>query len=639
MQKKSFETLLYSMAGILVMLVLVVAINVITGARPVRVDLTQEKAYTLSAGTRAVLQKLDTPVTIHFYCTQGETATPETVYLKSYASKVEDLLQEYKQIAGKNLIIQKFDPEPDSDAEDSARLDGLEPQTLQDNDQFYLGLSVSLADSRVAIPFLDPERERQLEYDLTRAISQVFTPEKPVIGVMSALPVFGGPANPMMEAQGQTGPQPWTLITQLQQDYDVKNIDLTADAIPADIKVLMLIHPKGISDQTQYAIDQFILRGGKLIAFLDPESIVDSRAQQQQQNPMMGENPPGPASSSLDKLLPAWGLQFDTSKVVADLDFKMQINGQNGQPEDAPAFLGLTADGINHDDIATSPVDSVWLPLVGAFTGSPAAGLKETVLLHSSTQAELVDGMEASMGGGAALMSDFKPTGVSYPLAVRLTGDFKTAFPNGSPAESTDKSTNSPAKPPSLKESTSPTSVVLFGDSDFAADDFSLNKSQTPFGEMASPMNGNLSLIQNVVDQLAGDSNLIGIRSRATTHRPFTRIKALEAAAEAQGESKINELQTSLNDTEQHLSELEQQKKDKDQQFILSPEQKTELDNFRKKQAELSKEIKQDQKDLRKEVVSLETRIEWLNILAVPLAVTLAGVLIAVVKRKKTSAQ
>ena len=629
MQKKSLETLLYSTAGILVMLAIVIAINVITSVSPVREDLTQEKAYTLSAGTRTVLKKLDTPVTIHFYCTQSETATPETVYLKAYAKKVEDLLHEYQQIAGKNLIVQKFDPQPDSDAEDSARLDGLEPQPLQGNDQFYLGVSVSLADSRVAIPFLDPSRERQLEYDLTRAISQVFTPEKPVIGVLSALPVFGQPANPMMAESGQQGTPGWGLIDQLKQDFDLKQVELTTDKIDDSIKVLLVIHPKDISEATQYAIDQFVLRGGKLIAFLDPLSIVDSRAQQQQQNPMMGGQPPSNASSSLPLLLKAWGLDFDTSKVVADLSYKLELGGPNGQPTEAPAFLGLTGDAINRDDIATSPVDTVWLPLAGAFTGTPVAGLKETVLLHSSPQAELADGTLASMGGDS-LMQDFKPTGVSYTLALRLTGKFKSAFPAGQPGQ-----TNST----SLKESATDNSVVLIGDSDFAADDFSVRKTQTPFGTMASPLNGNLTLVQNVVEQMAGDSSLIEIRSRATTHRPFTRIKAMEAAAEATGEAKITELQTSLNDTQQRLSELESQKKDKDQQFILSPEQKVELDNFRKKQAEVSRELKQAQKDLRKEVVSLETRIEWLNILAMPLAVTLVGVLIALVKRKQTSAK
>ena len=629
MQKKSLETLLYSTAGILVMLAIIIAINVITSVAPVREDLTQEKAYTVSAGTRAVLKKLDTPVTIHFYCTQSDVATPETVYLKAYAKKVGDLLHEYQQIAGKNLIVQKFDPQPDSDSEDSARLDGLEPQVLQGNEQFYLGVAVNLADERVAIPFLDPSRERQLEYDLTRAISRVFSPDKATVGVMSGLPVFGTPANPMMMESGQSGPPAWTLIDQLKQDFNLKKVEPTAEKIEDDIKVLLVIHPKEVSAATQYALDQFVLRGGKLIAFLDPTSLLDQRQQQSQQNPMMGGQPPGGSASSLPLLLKAWGLDFDTGKVVADLTYKLQLSGRNGQPTEAPAFLGLTADAINRDDIATSPVDSVWLPLAGAFTGSPAAGLKETVLLHSSTSAELVDGMMASMGG-ESLLQDFKPTGVSYALAVRLTGKFKTAFPAGKPGE-----TNST----SLKESATETSVLLFGDSDFAADDFAIRKMQTPFGNMASPLNGNLSLVQNVVEQMSGDSSLIEIRSRATTHRPFTRIKAMEAAAEATGQAKITELQNSLNETQQRLSELEQQKKDKDQSFVLSAEQRAELDNFRKKQGEVGRALKQAQKDLRKEVVSLQTRLEWLNILAMPLAVTLAGVLMALVKRKQTSAK
>jgi ABC-type uncharacterized transport system involved in gliding motility auxiliary subunit len=636
MQKKSLATLLYSSAGILVMLAIVIAVNVITSVAPVRVDLTREKAYTLSAGTRAVLKKLDTPVKIRFYCTQSETASAESVALKSYARGVEDLLQEYRQVAGKNLIVEKFDPQPDSDAEDSARLDGLEPQTLNGNDEFYLGLSVGLADERVAIPFLDPSRERQLEYDVTRAIARVFAPDKPTVGVMSSLPVFGAPANPMMAETGQSGPPAWTLIEQLKEDFNLKHIELTADKIDDDVKVLLVIHPKDISEPTQYAIDQFILGGGKVIALLDAQSVLDSR---QQQNPMMGGGPSGGTSSSLDKLLPAWGLAFDTGKVVADLDFKLQLNGPNHQPTDAPAFLGLNADGINRDDIATGPLDTVWLPLSGAFTGAPVAGLKETVLLHSSTQAELVDGMAASMGG-ESLMENFKPTGVSYALAVRLTGKFKTAFPNGKPGAAGDAAaTNAPAADGGLKESRVETSVVLFGDADFASDDFSMRKMDSPFGAMASPLNGNLNLVQNLVEQLAGDSNLIAIRSRATTHHPFTRIEQMEAAAEAQGEARITELQTSLNEAQQRLDELQQQKKDPDQRFILSPEQRAELENFRKKQGEVSRELKQARKDLRREVVSLETHIKWLNILAMPLAVTLAGVTIAVVKRKKTSAK
>lgn len=632
MQKKSLQTVLYSSAGVAVVLVLVVAVNVISGAYPFRADLTRDKIYTLSKGTKTVLRQLDSPVTIRFYCTQGETATPETVYLKDYAREVQDLLHEYKMVAGRKLIIQKFDPEPDSDAEDSARMDGLQPQQLSDGDNFYLGLCVSMADQRVAIPFLAPNREQLLEYDITRAITEVVEPQKPTIGIMSALPVFGDQPNPEMQMQGQQGSPPWTLVQQLQQDYNVQQVPMDTDKIADDIKALIVIFPAGISDKAQYAIDQFVLRGGKLIAFLDPQSAYLSR----QQNPMAGG---GSTSASLDKLLKAWGIQFDTSKVVADLDFKMELQNENGQPLEEPAWLSLTPEGINQNDILTSEIDSIWLPTAGAFTGTPAPGLKETVLLHSSKDAELVDSVMANMGGDA-IMNGFKPTGVTYDLAIRLTGTFKTAFPNGEPQDDSAETNTAPkADDNSLKESKAATSVILVGDSDLLADDFSLRKMDSPFGELVSQLNANLDFAQNAVEQMAGDSNLIGLRSRASLSRPFTRIKKMEAAAEARGQAKIAGLQQSLNDTEQRLNELQQQKSTKDQRLILSPAQQAEIDNFQKKEAEVSRQLRQAQKDLRREVVSLETRLTWLNILAMPCAVTMAGVTTAFIKRRKTSAK
>ena len=632
MQKKSLEMILYSTAGIAVMLLILIAANVIIGAFPARLDMTQEKAYTLSAGTKAVLKKLDTPVTIRFYCSQAESATPETVYLRDYARKVEDLLHEYQQVAGKNLVIKKFDPQPDTDAEDSARLDGLEAQPLSNNDHFYLGLAVSLADERVAIPFLAPNREKLLEYDLTRSITRVMSPEMATVGVMSPLPLMGDSANPMAMQMGRQPDAPWTIIEQLKQDFNVKRVEMDTDKIDDDVKVLLVVHPKAISDKAQYAIDQFVLRGGKLVAFLDPVSAMAAR----QQNPMMGGG--GGNSSSIDKLLKAWGIQFDPGKVVADMDFKMQLRNQSGQSEEAPAWLGLTRDGINRDDIVTSQIDSLWMPMCGAFTGTPAAGLKETVLLQSSKDAELTDGFLAEMGGDS-ILNNFKATGVSYNLAIRLDGKFKTAFPDGVPT--TGSATNAVAKTPDdgLKESKAETSVVLVGDSDMLADEFSLRKMQSLFGTLVSPMNANLDFAQNLVEQMAGDSNLIGVRSRASLSRPFTLVKKIEAEAEARGQAKVQELQESLNETQQRLNQLQQQKTDKDQRLILSSEQQKEIENFRNKQAEVGRELREAQKDLRKEVVSLETRLTWWNILAMPLAVTMAGVGIAVVKRKQTSAK
>jgi ABC-type uncharacterized transport system involved in gliding motility auxiliary subunit len=640
MQKKSLHTILYSTAGVVVMLVILVAFNFIAGTARKRLDLTQDKAYTLSAGTKAILQHLDTPVTVRFYCTQSESATPETVYLKGYARKVEDLLAEYKQIAGSKLKIEKYDPQPDSDAEDSARLDGIEPKQLAGTEGFYLGMAVKCADAVQAIPFLEPNRERLLEYDLSRAIVRTEKPEKATIGLMSPLPVFGMPSNPMMQQMGQQGgSEPWALVAELKNDFNVKRVGMDVDKIDDDIKLLLVIAPKDISDKAQYAIDQFIMRGGKLIGFFDGQCLADNR---QQQNQMMANM--GGGGSSLDKLLKAWGIQFDTGKVVADMKYKMQLRGRSGEPQDAPAWLGLSSDAIDKDDVATSQIDNIWLPLCGAFTGTPVAGLKETVLLRSSKESQLVDAMLANFAG-ESMMQDFKRSGVNYNLAIRLTGKFKTAFPDGAPQDKKDEKPEGDKKPAekkpgdSLKETKDDNAVVLFGDADMLYDPFTIRRIDSPFGAMQMAMNANLNLAQNLVEQMTGDSNLIAIRSRATLSRPFTRVKEMEVAANDRFQSEIKRLKDSAAEAQRKINEMQAQKKDKDQRFILSPEQRTELEKLRKEEGESRKRLKQVQKDLRKEVVSLQTRLKWINILAVPLAVAATGIVIAIVNRRKTSAK
>src|SRR6266404_1363828 len=288
MMKRPIDTILYSAAGVVAMAAILIGFNVITSAVKTRADLTKEKAYTLSPGTRAILAKLDGPVKVRFYCTQGENSSQQAIMLKNYAKEVEDLLGEYKQAAKGKLVIEKYNPEPDSDAEDSAHLDGIEGQMLGNNpfgggDRFYLGLAITYGmDQKVAIPFLSPERERLLEYDISRAISQVFTPEKPVVGIMSPLPIFGMPANPMMMRMGQQGEQPWAIVNELKNDFKVMRVAMDVDKIDDDVKVLLVVHPREITDKAQYALDQFILRGGKMIAFLDPlPALIDTKEQNQ----------------------------------------------------------------------------------------------------------------------------------------------------------------------------------------------------------------------------------------------------------------------------------------------------------------------------------------------------------------------
>jgi ABC-type uncharacterized transport system involved in gliding motility auxiliary subunit len=640
MQKKSIETILYSAAGVVIMAAVLVAFNLVTGSMHRRVDLTKEKAYTLSAGTRAILAKLDTPVKLRFYCTQSENATPYTMYLKAYAKKVEDLLTEYQQAAHGKLVIEKLNPQPDSDAEDSARLDGIDAQNLPDGEPFYLGLHVHQINEDEAIPFLSPERERDLEYDISRAISRVVTPEKPVIGVMSSLPVFGAPGNPMAEQMGQPSQaqEPWALITELKGDFSVRQVGMDVSKIDDDVKVLVVIHPKDISDAAQYAIDQFVMRGGKLIAFLDASSLLDSRGQ----NPMMGQMPGG--GSSLDKLLKTWGLQFDTSKVVADRTYMINTGEAGDTANQHPAWLAITPDSINSNDIATAELENLWYFSGGAFTGQPA-GLKETVLLRSSPDSQLVDSLTANFSG-ENILKEFKPSGNQYALAVRLTGQFKTAFPDGKPGEKTDadEKKDDKAKTPaktddgSLKESKQENTVVLVGDSDMFFDNFTLHKMQSPFGVIAQPMNGNLNFAQNLVEQLSGDNNLIDVRSRAVMQHPFTRIKKIQAEAEARYMDKIKELEDNRNKAMARLNELQQQK-NQNQRYILSPEQQTEIDNLKKSEANVGTELRNVKKDLRRDVDSLQHKVEVVNIATMPVVVIVAGIGLAFVKRKRNSAK
>jgi ABC-type uncharacterized transport system involved in gliding motility auxiliary subunit len=619
MKKKQFETFLYSTIGIAAMGLILIAFNVIAVRARQRIDLTAEKAYTLSPGTKAILAKLDMPVQIRFYCTKNATAMP--VFLTTYAQRVEDLLGEYRQASKGQIEIQRLAPEPDSDAEDSARLDGVEGQQLRTGEKIYLGLSVSLLDQKQAIPFLAPARERLLEYDISRAIARVMTTEKPVIGVMSPLPVMGQ-MNPMAMQRGQRQ-LPWAFISELQRDFNVRQVEVTTDKIPDDIKVLVVIHPKTISESTQYALDQFVLRGGKLVAFVDPLCALDRSPAE------TGMMPPA-SSSTLDKLFKTWGLTFDTTKVVADLEHVAQLQqGPN------PAVLALNETAINKDDVVTADADNLVMPFSGAFSGAPADGLTETVLIKSSKHSGLVEAMMATMAG-AQIANNLSTSGTEYPLAIRLTGKFKTAFPDGKPKPAQANPAEQSEKPAEagLKESSQPNTVALVGDADMIQDQVAIREIQAIGQRLIMPLNSNLSFAQSAVEQFAGDSNLIAVRSRASRERPFTVVQRLQAEAEANYRNKIKELENSLAETQRKVNEL-QKSKEGGQRFILSPEQQQELVNFRKKEADAKVQLKQMRKELRAEIDSLENRIKWLNIAGMPVAVIVAGFGLAVMKRKR----
>ncbi len=630
MKNKQFETILYSTVGVLALFIIILALNVITGAVKKRVDLTAEKVYTLSPGTKKILDKLDSRVTVRFYCSQGDEMP---VFFKTYARRVEDLLGEYKQAGKGKILVEKYNPTPDSDAEDSARLNGIEGQMLPSGEKIYLGLVISLLDEKVAMPFLTPDRERLLEYDISRAVARVVTPQKPMVGVMSAFPVFGQPSNPMAQRMGQQPQQPWTFLTELQNDFTVKPVELTADKIPADINVLLIVHPRDITPSAQYAIDQFVLRGGKLIAFIDPMAYFD------QQNNQLAQFGGGGGQSSLDKLLKAWGVEMEPGKVAAD----RILGARNQQGGAMPSVLAMNSKGMNSNDVVTSEINSLVIPFAGVFTGTPASGLKETVLLKTTSDSQLVDSVMASLSG-EQISKEFKSSGKEYAIAVRLTGKFKTAFPDGKPKSTEKPEDKTEDKKPEttnenpLKETTADNAVVLVADADMLQDQVSVEIQNFLGQRIVRPINDNLNFVQSLVEQLSGDSNLINLRSRASMNRPFTRINEMKAKADENFRSKIKETEDSLADTQKKLNEL-QQTKQSGQKFILSPEQQKEIEKFRKKESEVKIALKEERKKLRKETDGLEFWTKVINIAGMPIAVAFAGLALAVVKRKRTAAK
>jgi ABC-type uncharacterized transport system involved in gliding motility auxiliary subunit len=626
---KSTGRWLYSIGGVIAVFVAIVAANYILGLAPARIDLTEGRLYTLSEGTRKVLGKLEAPVRIRFYFNQNDANVP--VAMRVFAARVEDLLNEMRAAANGKLVIEKLNPQPDSDAEDSANLDGVEAQELPSGDKFYLGLAVSFADQKLALPVLSPERERLLEYDLGRAIARVTTTKKPIVGMMSPLPLFGMPGNPMMGMGG--GAEPQIFVNELKRDFEVKRVSMDVDKVEDDIKTLVVVHPRGISEQAQFALDQFVLRGGKLVVFLDPYAYFD------QMPGMMGGQ--GGSSSNLDRLLKAWGYSFDSGKVVLDMKY-MAGSG----PRAVPTVIQLDAGAMSKDDVTTSQLGTALLAFSGVFSGKPAEGLTESVLMHTSPIVKLVDSASA-MARGEEAVRGFTPDGKEHPIALRLTGKFKTAFPDGRPAaqeaDGKDAKAKKPAPAvdhgPALKEAQAEGTVVLVADSDMLNDGATVQIRDIFGQKVAIPINGNLAFIQGLVEQMAGDSDLINVRSRATVSRPFTVVKQMEAEAAQAYLGKIKSLEDSLQETRKKLESLQKTKAPAGGGAILSPEQQAEVENFRKRAADTRRELKDVRRELRSETEALEFWTKVVNIAAMPLLVALAGIGIAIVRRRRRAAR
>ncbi|MBQ3096618.1 MAG: Gldg family protein [Kiritimatiellae bacterium] len=613
--------------GLVLLAAVLGAANLILASMSLRIDLTAEGLYTLSKGSKAVLGKLDENVTLKFYFSSSSAETPMAV--KTYANQVQSLLKEYELAGNGNIVLEAYDPKPDSDAEEWAQRYGIEPQNMTPFGQpVYFGLVAVCGDREETLARFSQRTESTLEYDVTRLVTRVAWPERPVLGLMTSLQgVMGQQPNQMMMMQGQR-PQPgWAAFTELSKDYEVREISPTAESIDSDVKALVVLHAKDLSEKTLFAIDQFVIKGGRLIACVDPFSVMDMLSSRQQQNPMMMQMGGQDGPSTLGKLFDAWGVSFDTSKLVADLAAATKLGAGNGRAEENPAFLSLTSGNMDDGDIVVSCLTQVMLPFSGALSFAKTDGLEfEPLMTTSSDSACMIDRMGAQFGMGA-MMKDLRPDGVKRTLAARLSGTFKTAFPKG--PDWKEGSTNAiPEVVASGKGA-----VVIFADSDFLADNFCVQTMNTIFGPIAQPINDNLVLFSNIIEQYAGREELIGVRSRGPSNRPFVKVNELEAKAMAKWQRKQSELEAALQETQQRLSALQKQKSGNDR-MILSREQQEEIAQFRKVQADTRRQLKNVRKELTADIDSLGLMLKVLNILAIPALVIFFGIFRGLKRRK-----
>ena len=609
--------------GLVIIAAIVVAADLIIAALPLRGDFTAEHLYTLSSGSKQVLGKLDGDVTFKFYVSSSAADMP--MALKTYSTQVGNLLKEYERAAGGRLTVETYDPKPDSDAEEWAQRYGIEPQTVNPlGAPVYFGIVAVCGDREETLGVLSPRTEATLEYDLTRLVTRVAWPDRPVIGVMTSLnDVLGGQMNPMMMQMGQRPPQGWAAFAELAKDYEVKSVATDVDAIDAEIGALVVLHAKDLSDKTLCAIDQFVLRGGKLIACVDPFSIKDMIASRQQQNPMMQQMGGMDGPSTLGKLFEAWGVSFDTGKIACDLEAATKLNNGQGGVDDNPAFLSLGKANMDAGDILVSRLSSVMFPFAGALTfdEKKGQGLVFTPVIRTSKEnASVIDKMSVQFGGG---VKDMVPDGHERILAARLAGTFKTAYPKGPDG------TNDVSK--LLKEGKG--SVIVFADSDFLADDFCVRMMKTPFGNIPQLINDNLSLFSNVIEQFAGREELIGVRSRGASDRPFTVVNELEAKATRQWQRKQADFEAELQMTQQRLQALQREKKG-DERFILSKEQQDEIVKLRKAQADTRKQLKKVRKELTADIDSLGLLLKCINIALIPALVVLFGLFRGLMRKR-----
>jgi ABC-type uncharacterized transport system involved in gliding motility auxiliary subunit len=619
---------LIAVAGVLALLV---GINLFAETRlgGVQADVTQTKLYTLSAGTKRILDGLKEPITLRLYYSPALGARIPAY--AAYSDRVREMLREYARMANGKLRLEFYNPEPFSDTEDRALAFGLQGVPLdQGGEQVYFGLAGNnLLDDERAVPFFQSEREPFLEFDLSKLVFELSNPTRPVVGVMSSLPLDGDPRMMMMTRNPGAG-APWVSALQLRQAFTVRNVPVDSQVIDPDVQVLLVAHAQNLSEATQYAIDQFVMRGGRLMAMVDPHSEAQAAI------PTQDGAPPSNTTSDLGKLLDAWGILYDPKQILGDLTGAWRVRAAPGdrvQSVDYIAWFNIR-DGLNHDDPALADLTQVTVASAGWIAPKPGADISFTPLLSSSAKTGLLTPAQVkNYPDPGKILGTFRPEGGPRVIAARIRGTLKSAF-TGPPALQGDakRPENFPAH---IAQTAQPANLVVVADSDILADRYWV-RVQDFFGQQEpTPFSDNGPFVANIVGTLAGGDALIGLRSRGTSIRPFTLVDAMQRDAEARFRRTEQELQAHLEDTQKKLTELRTGRGQQGANAVISEQQRSAIDDLRRDAVQTRGKLRAVQLDLRRDISSLETRLRLMDIVAVPALLTVLAIAMGLLQRAR----
>jgi ABC-type uncharacterized transport system involved in gliding motility auxiliary subunit len=629
---------LLSWAGLLLVVVLLLGANLLsyTTLRNTRIDLTQNRIYTLSPGTLNILSSLEEPITLRFYYSR-KLASTTIPGLSAYVTTVQELLEEYRDAAGGRIRLEVIDPEPFSDEEEEAALAGVQSLPIgATGEPMFLGLvGINSVDDKAIIPFFDPNKESFLEYEISSLVYELSNPRKKRVGILSTLPVMGD-SDPMAILRPGEMRHPFAFVTQLRQFYEVEEVPRTTERIPDGLDVLLVIHPKDLSPATQYAIDQHVLRGGRAIVFVDPHSETEE-VPYDPQNPYAGLW--ASKSSRLDALLEAWGVRLREGSIAADrkLAERVTIRDNRGVSEAVPyvAYLTLRPEQFNADDVVTSGLGPVRLGTAGIL--EPIAGASTTFvpLLSTTEESMAVDVEKVRVAPQPdQLLKEFVAGDKPLVLAARVSGKARSAWPNGLPKPAAEEGSEPEPSPDHLVESKQDIQVIVVADTDILADRFWV-EIQNFFGRRMMFENAaNGSFVVNAVQNLSGSNDLIAVRSRGTLTRPFDRVGELKRRAEDKYRQRQVELQNRIEEINREINDLQANRSDLGSatSVIFTPEQRQAIERAREEAIRTRRELRNVQYELGRDVNRLGLLVKALNIGAIPLLISLYAVVLGIVR-------